>query len=418
MTFGKFNVDYEQRIFNPERMRQYRLNRAQAMLKKHKLGSMIIFDLDTMRYLSYCRHAGWDKHRLGVETLLLVKDAGYPYCPAGGNLEKTIPWYKDKNKLKYQYPFQVRATIFSEFNAGQWALQAEEVKGLLKEHGVLGEPCGVDVTCMHMVDAFRKAGIELVSGTEAIMEARMIKNEDEVECIRTAGSIADAAYWEVANALRPGMTEMQVAGIAAKACYDQGAEELEGPAFVLRSGPRSTQGTASDRVIRPGEMVVVDINGVSFMGYRTCYYRTFCVGDKPTERQKRVYQNMVESQLARENSIKAGVTNHEVTKAYLKAGEGKPWGEHAPAAGGGHGGGKGHDLGLCSGDAGPGWGGSLDLPDQTIEKGRVLAIECRFQEGDDAASVENVGLVTETGFEILWKFPYKELITVGLPGVY
>lgn len=45
----------------------------------------------------------------------------------------------------------------------------------------------------------------------------------------------------------------------------------------------------TDRRVRPGDLVVLDINSVSLQGYRTCFYRTYCVGDKSTEFQKEVY---------------------------------------------------------------------------------------------------------------------------------
>ena len=121
----------------------------------------------------------------------------------------------------------------------------------------------------------------------------MVKTEDEIHCLRMAGVIAESAHWEVAKALRPGMTEFEIAGVAANALYKLGAEELEGPSFVVCTGERSGYGVPNmptDRIVRPGDLVVIDINGVSFQGYRTCFYRTYCVGDKPTEFQKEVYK--------------------------------------------------------------------------------------------------------------------------------
>jgi hypothetical protein len=53
LTFGIYNVDYEQRIYNPERMRKYRLERAQSMMEKYGLGAIAIYDYDTFRYLGF-----------------------------------------------------------------------------------------------------------------------------------------------------------------------------------------------------------------------------------------------------------------------------------------------------------------------------------------------------------------------------
>ena len=80
MTFGKFNVDYEQRIYNPVRMREYRLNRAHASLKKFGLGAMICFDFDDFRYLGYYTWHNYMRRR-PARFCLLIRDQGYPYAP-------------------------------------------------------------------------------------------------------------------------------------------------------------------------------------------------------------------------------------------------------------------------------------------------------------------------------------------------
>lgn len=445
MTFGMYNVDYEQRIYNPERMRKYRLDRAHAMLKKHGLGAMICYDFDDFRYLGYYIWHNYMRRRPS-RYLLLIRGDGYPYCPSGGREGDVpgtergeyilMPWLRDKMVLKTTTNVQAGLCWDDGWVDAQWTKQAEEIKDLLKKHNVADLPVGIDVHFgLRTVDAIRKAGINLVDGNKAMAEARMIKNEDEIECIRTAGAITEAAHWEVCKALRPGMTEWQVAGIAAKALYDLGAEELEGPSFILQSGPRhgyySVQ-TGSDRVVRPGELFVIDINGVSFQGYRTCFYRTYCVGDKPTEKQKAIYQETYERQIAMEKCLRPGITSNDVAKAVLEMGhgkspgalewEGKQWGPKWPEPGYYGGNLGGHQLGLASGDPGPGI--SLTESPFKIEPGMVFAREVGVREWDgkkwlyDGCKLENVEVVTETGGEVLYRFPMKDLITVGLPGVY
>ncbi|MFH0896728.1 MAG: Xaa-Pro peptidase family protein [Candidatus Bathyarchaeota archaeon] len=435
MTFGKFNVDYEQRIYNPERMRKYRLDRAHAALKKYGLGAMIVYDYDNWRYLGYHTWHNYNRRRPG-RYLLLIRDEGYPYLwkhDENRGEYQLEPWLRDKMVLNMGVSVQMGLSLDDAWSEEQYRKQAEEIKRYLNKHKVADLPVGIDCHFgLRTVTSLQKAGINLVDGNPAMAEARMIKNEDEIECLRTAGSIVESAFWEVAKALKPGLTEWQMCGVAAKACYDQGAEELEGPSFMARSGPQYGHyqtGTGTDRVIRPGELFVMDINGVSFQGYRTCFYRTFCVGDKPTEAQKEIYQAALDSQLAMENAIKPGLTNRQVTEALMKKGKGRWYdGPTYPKPGIYYQGGLGgHELGLASGDCGPGFGGPLDRPEANLrlEKGRVFAVEVgcmRCEEGGkwtyDGAKVENVGYVTDTGFEVFYRFPYKDLITVGLPGEY
>lgn len=434
MTYGNYVVDYEQRAYNPERMRKYRLERAHAALKKHGFGAMLFFDFDNFRYLGYCHRHNY-KRRRPHDYLLLIRDNGYPYCPADRcppTLEtEWMPWLEGRLILNKQTPVESGLSLDDEYTAGRWVKQAEEVKSLLNEHGVADEPVGIDAHFgLQFVDACRKAGINIVDGNKAMAEARMIKNEDEIECCRIAGSITESAHWEVCKALRPGIMEWKVAGVAAKALYDLGAEELEGPSFVGRSGPRSGHGPLSmfhtDRVIRPGELYIMDINGVSFQGYRTCFYRTYCVGDKPTEFQKQLYRDCYEIQRSMETNIKPGITSHDYARAVLKEGKGKWPGSTWPNPGR-YFAATGHQLGLASGDPGPTLGqipAILEQPPFTIQKGMVFALEVWTGAWDgkqwayDGVKIENVGAVTDTGFEILYRFPYKDLITVGLPGVY
>ena len=53
MQHGPYPVDYEDRPYNPDRMRRERVERAQASLRKHGLGAVVLFDYDYHRYLGY-----------------------------------------------------------------------------------------------------------------------------------------------------------------------------------------------------------------------------------------------------------------------------------------------------------------------------------------------------------------------------
>jgi len=438
MTFGPYNVDYEQRIYNPERMKKYRLERAHATMNKYGFGALVIFNYDTWRYLNYYTLHNYARRRPGT-YLLLIKDAGYPYAPADPLPptweEELMPWYKDRMILKTSSPMtmQMGYTDHPDYMVGHWDRVAAEIKGLLEDHGVANMPCGVDITNLHMTDACRRAGINIADGNHVIAEMRAVKNEDEIECLRMAGAITESAHWEVCKALRPGITEWQIAGIATKALYDLGAEELEGPSYVICSGNRSGHSVPAmptDRIVRPGDLVVIDINGVGFQGYRTCFYRTYLVGDKPTEFQKEVYQCAYEGITAMSDSIKAGITSKEAAETWMEKGR-KPggWGSQPkwPEPGKYYFGSGAHQIGLCSGDPGPGALQSARFPDSPpfmLEENMCFANEvgCFVWDGKnwayDGVKLEYCGVVTKNGFENFYRFPFKDLITCGLPGVY
>ena len=442
MSYGNYAVDYEQRAYNPERMRKERLQRAHAVLKKHGLGSMIVYNYDSHRYLGYYSTHQYARRRPGV-FLLLIKDEGYPYASTDPYPptweEELMPWFKGKMILETSKQFAVLQGFPQkpEYIVGEWDKTAKEIKGLLDKHGVANLPCGIDMTNFHMIDACQKAGIKLVDGNHVMADMRMVKTEDEVECLRTAGVIVESAHWEVCKALRPGVTEWEMAGVTANALFKLGAEEMEGPSFVVCSGERSGHSVPAmptDRIVRPGDMFIIDINGVSFQGYRTCYYRTYVVGDKPTEFQKEVYNCAYEGLMALTNSIKAGITNHEAQRNWLKKGDAPGlWGRMPewPKPGRYYFGSTCHHIGLCSGDPGPGIAGTVaslvaqeGSPPLKLEKNMCFAVEvgCFTWDGNrwarDGVKLEHCGRVTEDGFEVFYRFPLKDLMVCGLPGTY
>jgi Xaa-Pro aminopeptidase len=230
------------------------------------------------------------------------------------------------------------------------------------------------------------------------------------------------------------MTELEIAGVAANGCFKHGAEELEGPSFVVCSGERSGYGVPNmptDRRVRPGDFVVIDINGVSFNGYRTCFYRTYLVGDKPTQFQKEVYGVTYDALMALTSCVKPGITTKDVQQEWMKLGDFPGgWGREPkfPEPGRYFFGSGGHPIGLRSGDPGytiPGAGEIFgNFPGGTIRKNFTFAVEtcCVTWDGSrwmkDGVKLEHCGVVTDTGFEVFYRAPMKDIIVCGLPGEY
>jgi len=89
--------------------------------------------------------------------------------------------------------------------------------------------------------------------------------------------MVDAGYEEPYQAMKPGIRENECVGLVNKVLYDMGSEQVEGVNAI--SGERCSPHphVYTDRVLRPGDPAYFDIVH-SYMGYRTCYYRTFAVG--------------------------------------------------------------------------------------------------------------------------------------------
>jgi len=440
MQYGNYAVDYEYRPYNPERMRNERVARAQASLKKHGLGALILFDFDYQRYLGYYSFHQYERRRLG-RFVLLVEGEGFPYVAEGhyGDTwdEARLPWFKGKMILKTPKAFILQLGVPShpDYIPEEMDAIVAEVKGLLQDHGKADMPLGIDISNYPLIKAFEKAGVKICDGLPAMTEAIQVKTDDEIHCLRMAGVITDAAHWEVARALRPGMTELQIAGIAANAVYKLGAEELEGPSFVVCTGERSGYGVPNmptDRIVRPGDFVVIDINGVSFQGYRTCYYRTYLVGDKPTQFQKEVYKAARDGLYAMTETMRPGITTGDFQREWIKKGDFPGgWGRQPkwPEPGRYYFGSVVHSIGLRSGDGGPnvagtGTLGGYGMPAVKIEKNMCFAVEvgCFTWLGNkwakDGVKIEHCGVVTDDGYEVFYKAPKHDLIVCGLPGEY
>ena len=110
-----------------------------------------------------------------------------------------------------------------------------------------------------------------------MLAAREVKSQDEITLLNTAAAMVDGVYQDIAEALKPGVKENQIVAMATKRLYELGSDCVE--AINAISGERCSPHphNFTDRIIRPGDQAYFDIIQ-SYIGYRTCYYRTFSVG--------------------------------------------------------------------------------------------------------------------------------------------
>lgn len=143
---------------------------------------------------------------------------------------------------------------------------------------------------------------------------RQIKNAAEISNIRKACEIADKAFTEILNFIKPNVTEMEVAAELEYLMKKFGAEKNSFDTIVA-SGVRGSlpHGVASDKKILSGEFVTMDF-GAIYNGYCSDITRTICVG-KATDNQKKFYNELLEAQLHGLKFIKKGASGKEVDAA-------------------------------------------------------------------------------------------------------
>jgi Xaa-Pro dipeptidase len=149
-------------------------------------------------------------------------------------------------------------------------------------------PLGLDVVEPPMLFELQKLGIEVRDGQQVMLQAREVKNIDELTLLNMASAMVDGVYQDIAEALKPGVKESEIVALATSRLYQMGSDCVE--AINSISGERCSPHphNFTDRLIRPGDQAFFDIIQ-SFMGYRTCYYRTFNVG-RATAPQRTAYR--------------------------------------------------------------------------------------------------------------------------------
>src|SRR6476469_5419964 len=274
-TFGSNAVDWEQRI-DLDRLRHDRLARITAQLEQSSLGGLLCFDFSNIRYLTATHIGTWAIDKL-IRFAVLPR-GGEPvlwdFGSAARHHQLFNPWLDGEQRARAGI-----STLRDSFHpdAGVAEEVARKVATVLREHDLAGEPLGVDLIEMPVLEALRAEGIEVFDGQQVFLEARRIKTADEIGLLTQACSMVDAAYEELYAFLRPGVRENECVGLVSKVLYDLGSEYVEGVNAI--SGERCSPHphVYSDRVVRPGDPAFFDILH-SHLGYRTCYYRTFAVG--------------------------------------------------------------------------------------------------------------------------------------------
>ncbi len=407
-TFGTMAVDWEQRV-DLDRLRRERLARIKELLARSHLGALLCFVMNNVRYITATHIGTWAQDKISRFTLLPQNDEPilWDFGSAARHHQLNCPWLGERSRPGIP---SMRGAMTPEM--GREADVARKIRIELEQRGLLEEPLGVDVVEPPVMFALQREGITVVDGQELMSIAREIKTQDEITLLNMSAMMVDAAYYDLYKAMRPGMRENEAVALVAERLYDLGSEYVE--AVNAISGERCSPHphVFSDRVLRPGDPVYYDVLH-SYMGYRTCYYRTFTVGSA-SRAMVDAYKRCRDYLDASIELIRPGRTTAEVASVWPRAQEfGFPSEEAAFALQ------MGHGIGLAI------WERpmisrlvSLDHPHE-IKPGMVFALETFWPSTDgwSAARIEEEIVVTPTGHEVITRFPAEELLVAGAPFV-
>ena len=167
-------------------------------------------------------------------------------------------------------------------------------------------------------DAYARAlPCELVPAADLLAELRAVKDPEELEIMIAAQRIAEKALTDILKEIKPGVTEKEIAARLQYLMLAGGAENMSFDPIVA-SGPNGSMPHAvpTDRKIQDGDFVTMDF-GCIYQGYCSDMTRTVAVG-RVTEEMEKVYNVVLQAQLAGIAAAKAGATGHDVDAAARK----------------------------------------------------------------------------------------------------
>lgn len=267
------------------------------------------------------RRAGELMEKAGLGAILLTKPQNITYLLGNGRLCAFAIIARSGENFVGVPKTDVEDT--KKGCASEHILGFEDEVGMLhslmhiwKELGLEKGKVGVENTFLRvsMLEMFKHPhakpeALEFVDATEIMTDLRIVKSAEEIRRIRKAGSVADKAMSAAVRAVKPGVTETEVAGEAEYVMRKNGAEEFF--RTYVASGPRSSiaHGVVSRRKIRKGDLVMIDLHP-TVDGYHADICRTVCVG-KPSEKQRKAFDVYLRAQRA---AVKAAGPNTTMTQ--------------------------------------------------------------------------------------------------------
>ncbi len=235
-------------------------------------------------------------------------------------------------------------------------------------------------------------GTKLVPLEGTILKLRSVKTSDEIKNIKKAANIADRAFEHILKFIKPGLTELDIALELEFFMKKKSASKLSFEPIVA-SGKRSSlpHGIASDKIIETGDMITLDF-GCVYNGYCSDMTRTIVLG-RANDRQKEIYNIVLEAQKTSLKAVKPGITGAELDVIARNIINHNGYGQYF-----GHG--LGHGVGLEVHEL-PHINARGNVP---MEPGMVITIEPGIYISNfGGVRIEDLVLATDKGYEVLSK---------------
>jgi Xaa-Pro aminopeptidase len=268
-------------------------------------------------------------------------------------------------------------------------------------------PSKIGIESEHMTVATRSrlarmlpSGFRLRAAPSLVEQARMVKDEDEIACLRSAVLLGASLFDWALEVIRSGVREAEVAAEMEYAARQAGAEAMSFET-IIASGERSAlpHGRASQAAI-PGEGFVVCDFGVILSGYCSDMTRTVWMG-RPSAEAREVYQAVKQAQQAAVDAVRSGISVGEVDRAGRKSLQKSGLAKYFTHS-------TGHGVGLEIHEAPRVAAGHTEI----LTPGMVITVEPGvYVPGKWGVRIEDMVVVTESGCEVLTPTS-KDLVTI------
>lgn len=380
-------------------IRQYRLDRLRAELKKRDFAGCLLYDPLNVRYATdvsnmqvWCTHNPTRYVFVATEGPVILFDYTQAmhlsaHFPLITETRPSIAWY-------YMYAHSIE---YERLHAKRWA---GEIASLVHRHGGGNKRLAIDKCEELGISMLRAEGVETISSQAFCEEARKIKHPEELKAMRRAVNSCEAGITQMWQALKPGMTENELWSELHQANIARGGEWIE--TRLLASGHRTNPWfhECSDKVIEAGEIVAFDTDLIGPYGYCCDISRTWVVpGKPPNSEQIEMHELALQQINFNLDLIKPGMSFQEFTQKNFQLPSDCLARRYGVV---------GHGVGLC--DEYPSLNyreSKSEAADGVFEPGMVICLESLIcpDGAREGVKLETQVVLTETNIERLDRFP-------------
>lgn len=252
-----------------------------------------------------------------IDSVLITSDVNRRYFTGMKSSAGVVLAFRKKAYLliDFRYIEKARETVTAAEVIEAKKLYPQ-IQKILKAHGARNmaiEAANVTVSGLNKMKKLLKSVdiIETDALSNAINKLRMIKDDEEIACIKKAQEIAESAFEELLGFIKVGVTEREIAQELDRLMMKKGAEGISFDTIALAGENTSMpHGVPSDKAVQEGEFVLMDFGAV-YNGYHSDMTRTVCVG-KPTDEMTEIYNIVLNAQEAALEAAHAGMTGQEL----------------------------------------------------------------------------------------------------------